>query len=77
VNPATEQRPNTLVQQLRECTRYTDVLNRRDQIATWMLGYPAGVVRGFPGNFETQTKTPVDADELRLNYNIPTNILFG
>jgi len=71
LNPATEQGPNTLVQQLREFTRCTDVLNRRDQIATWMLGYPAGVVRGFPGNRETQTKTPAVADELRLNYNIP------
>jgi len=71
LNPATEQGPNTLVQQLREFTRCTDVLNRQDQIASWMLGYPAGVVRGFPGNRETQTARPAIADELRLNYNIP------
>lgn len=71
LNPATVQGPNTLVQQLREFTRCTDVVNRRDQVASFMLGYPAGVVRGFPGNRETQTANPAIADELRLNYNIP------
>jgi len=71
LNPATEQGPNTLTQQLREFTRCTDTLNRRDQVASFMLGYPAGVVRGFPGNRETQTANPAIADEMRLNYNIP------
>jgi len=71
LNPATTQGPNTLVQQLREFTRCTDTLNRQDQVASWMLGYPAGVVRGFPGNRETQTTNPAIADEMRLNYNIP------
>ncbi|MBA3774536.1 MAG: DUF4331 domain-containing protein [Ramlibacter sp.] len=71
LNPATEQGPNTLVQQLREFTRCTDTTNRRDQVASFMLGYPAGVVRGFPGNRETQTASPATADMLRLNYNIP------
>ncbi len=71
LNPATEQGPNTLTQQLREFTRCTDTLNRRDQVASWMLGYPAGVVNGFPGNRETQTTNPAIADEMRLNYNIP------
>jgi hypothetical protein len=71
LNPATVQGPNTLVQQLREFTRCTDVVNRRDQVASFMLGYPAGVVRGFPGNRETQTANPAIADEMRLNYNIP------
>ena len=36
-----------------------------------MLGYPPGVVNGFPGNRETQSSKPAIADELRLNYNIP------
>jgi hypothetical protein len=71
LNPATEQGPNTLVQQLREFTRCTDVVNRRDQVASWMLGYPAGVVRGFPGNRETQTANPAIAEQMRLNYTIP------
>ncbi|MDQ3699962.1 MAG: DUF4331 domain-containing protein [Chloroflexota bacterium] len=71
LNPATAQGPNTLVQQLREFTRCTDTLNRQDQVASFMLGYPAGVVRGFPGNRETQTANPAIADLLRLNYNIP------
>lgn len=71
LNPETEQGPNTLVQQLREFTKCTDTLNRNDQVASWMLGYPAGVVRGFPGNRETQTKDPVAADLIRLNYNVP------
>ncbi len=71
LNPATVQGPNTLVQQLTEFTRCTDTLNRRDQVASWMLGYPAGVVNGFPGNRETQTAFPAIADEMRLNYNIP------
>jgi len=71
LNPATAQGPNTLTQQLREFTRCTDTLNRRDQVASFMLGYPAGIVRGFPGNRETQTANPAIADEMRLNYNIP------
>ncbi len=71
LNPANEQGPNTLVQQLREFTRCTDTLNRRDQVASFMLGYPAGTVNGFPGNRETQNRNPAIADELRLNYNIP------
>ena len=71
LNPATAQGPNTLVQQLREFTQCTDVVNRNDQVASWMLGYPAGVVRGFPGNRETQTAEPAVADLMRLNYNIP------
>ncbi len=70
LNPATVQGPNTLVQQLREFTRCTDVVNRRDQVASWMLGYPAGGVRGFPGNRETQTANPAISDQTRLNYNI-------
>jgi len=71
LNPATTQGPNTLVQQLREFTRCTDTANRQDQIAAWMLGFPPGVVNGFPGNRETQTATPAIADLMRLNYNIP------
>ena len=71
LNPAKVQGPNTLVQQLKEFTGCTDVLNRRDQVASWMLGYPAGVVNGFPGNRETQTANPAIADMMRLNYNIP------
>jgi len=71
LNPASVQGPNTLVQQLTEFTRCTDTLNRRDQVASFMLGYPAGVVNGFPGNRETQTANPAIADEMRLNYNIP------
>ncbi|MGI9045272.1 MAG: DUF4331 domain-containing protein [Burkholderiales bacterium] len=71
LNPATVQGPNTLVQQLTEFTRCTDTLNRRDQVASWMLGYPAGVVNGFPGNRETQTANPAISDQMRLNYNIP------
>lgn len=71
LNPATVQGPNTLVQQLTEFTACTDTLNRRDQVASFMLGYPAGVVNGFPGNRETQTANPAVADEMRLNYNIP------
>ena len=70
LNPATAQGPNTLVQQLRELTQCTDTANRRDQVASWMLGYPAGVVRGFPGNRETQTANPAIAEMIRLNYNI-------
>ena len=71
LNPATTQGPNTLVQQLRDFTQCTDTVNRQDQIASWMLGYPAGVVNGFPGNRETQTAQPAIADLMRLNYNIP------
>ena len=71
LNPAAEQGPNTLVQQLREFTRCTDTLNRNDQIASWMLGYPAFVVRAFPGNRETQTPNPAVSDQMRLNYTIP------
>ena len=71
LNPATTQGPNTLVQQLRDFTQCTDTVNRQDQIASWMLGYPAGVVNGFPGNRETQTTRPAIADLMRLNYNIP------
>jgi len=71
LNPATELGPNTLVQQLREFTQCTDTTNRRDQVASWMLGYPAGVVNGFPGNRETQTANPAISDQMRLNYNIP------
>ncbi len=75
LNPATQQGPNTLTQQLREFTRCTDTLNRRDQVASFMLGYPAGVVNGFPGNRETQTLNPAIADEMRLNYNIPPSLV--
>ena len=71
LNPALAQGPNTLTQQLKEVILCTDTLNRRDQVASFMLGYPAGVVNGFPGNRETQTANPAIADELRLNYNIP------
>lgn len=71
LNPASEQGPNTLTQQLKEFVVCTDTLNRRDQIASFMLGYPAGTVNGFPGNRETQTANPAIADEMRLNYNIP------
>lgn len=71
LNPATTQGPNTLVQQLKDFTQCTDTVNRQDQIASWMLGYPAGVVNGFPGNRETQTARPAVADMMRLNYNIP------
>ncbi|MEJ7668592.1 MAG: DUF4331 domain-containing protein [Casimicrobiaceae bacterium] len=71
LNPASVQGPNTLVQQLTEFTRCTDTLNRQDQVASWMLGYPAGVVNGFPGNRETQTANPAIADMMRLNYTIP------
>ena len=71
LNPAFEQGPNTLTQQLREFTRCTETTNRKDQIASWMLGYPAGIVRGFPGNRETQRANPSVADLMRLNYNIP------
>jgi len=71
LNPETTQGPNTLVQQLRDFTQCTDTVNRQDQIASWMLGYPAGVVNGFPGNRETQTTRPAIADLMRLNYNIP------
>ena len=71
LNPGFEQGPNTLVQQLREFTRCTETTNRNDQIASWMLGYPAGVVRGFPGNRETQRPNPAVSDQMRLNYNIP------
>lgn len=71
LNPATQQGPNTLTQQLNEFTHCTDTLNRRDQVISFMLGYPAGRVNGFPGNRETQTSHPAFADELRLNYNIP------
>ncbi|MCA1677157.1 MAG: DUF4331 domain-containing protein, partial [Actinobacteria bacterium] len=53
LNPATTQGPNTLVQQLRDFTQCTDTVNRQDQIASWMLGYPPLVVNGFPGNRET------------------------
>jgi len=77
LNPATTQGPNTLVQQLRDFTQCTDTVNRQDQIASWMLGYPAGVVNGFPGNRETQTATPAIADLMRLNYNIPPTPLGG
>lgn len=72
LNPATTQGPNTLVQQLRDFTQCTDTVNRHDQIASFMLGYPAGVVNGFPGNRETQTSRPALADLMRLNYNIPS-----
>ncbi|HEY9402665.1 MAG TPA: DUF4331 domain-containing protein [Pyrinomonadaceae bacterium] len=71
LNPAITQGPNTLVQQLRDFTQCTDTVNRQDQIASWMLGYPPGVVNGFPGNRETQTTRPAIADLIRLNYNIP------
>ena len=71
LNPATTQGPNTLVQQLRDFTQCTDTVNRQDQIASWMLGYPPLVVNGFPGNRETQTTRPAIADLMRLNYNIP------
>ncbi len=71
LNPGFEQGPNTLVQQLREFTKCTDTTGRNDQIASWMLGYPAGVVRGFPGNRETQRPNPVVSDQMRLNYTIP------
>ncbi|MCA1600761.1 MAG: DUF4331 domain-containing protein [Acidobacteria bacterium] len=71
LNPATTQGPNTLVQQLRDFTQCTDTVNRQDQIASWMLGYPPLVVNGFPGNRETQTTRPAVADLMRLNYNIP------
>lgn len=71
LNPALEQGPNTLVQQLREFTKCTETINRRDQIASWMTGYPPAVVRGFPGNRETQTSNPVLSDQIRLNYRIP------
>ncbi|MCA1601456.1 MAG: DUF4331 domain-containing protein, partial [Acidobacteria bacterium] len=77
LNPATTQGPNTLVQQLRDFTQCTDTVNRKDQIASWMLGYPAGVVNGFPGNRETQTAQPAIADLMRLNYNIPPTALGG
>jgi len=77
LNPATTQGPNTLVQQLRDFTQCTDTLNRKDQIASFMLGYPAGVVNGFPGNRETQTARPAVADLQRLNYNIPPTPLGG
>ena len=70
LNPAAEQGPNTLVQQLKEVIICTDTSRRRDQLYSFMLGYPSGTVNGFPGNYETQ-KSPVFADELRLNYNIP------
>ncbi|MGI9106814.1 MAG: DUF4331 domain-containing protein [Pyrinomonadaceae bacterium] len=70
LNPATTQGPNTLVQQLRDFTQCTDTVNRNDQIASWMLGYPPGVVNGFPGNRETQTTRPAIADLMRLNYTI-------
>ena len=71
LNPAFEQGPNTLTQQLREFTRCTETTNRNDQIASFMLGYPPLVVRGFPGNRETQSREPAISDQLRLNYNIP------
>ncbi|HXG70496.1 MAG TPA: DUF4331 domain-containing protein, partial [Gemmatimonadaceae bacterium] len=71
LNPGFEQGPNTLVQQLREFTKCTETTNRNDQIASFMLGYPAGIVRGFPGNRETQRRNPVISDQMRLNYNIP------
>ena len=70
LNPGFEQGPNTLTQQLREFTKCTATTDRNDQIASWMLGYPAGVVRGFPGNRETQTLNPAISDQMRLNYNI-------
>jgi hypothetical protein len=71
LNPATTKGPNSLENQLREFTQCTDTLNRQDQIASFMLGYPPGVVNGFPGNRETQTAQPAIADLMRLNYNIP------
>lgn len=71
LNPATTKGPNSLEQQLRDFTQCTDTVNRQDQIASFMLGYPPGVVMGFPGNRETQTARPAVADLMRLNYNIP------
>ncbi len=71
LNPGFEQGPNTLTQQLREFTRCTETVNRNDQIASFMLGYPPGLVRGFPGNRETQATSQRLSDQIRLNYNIP------
>lgn len=75
LNPATAQGPNTLTQQLKEFVTCTDTTNRNDQVAAWMLGFPAGVVNGFPGNRDTQSAQPAIADEMRLNYNIPPSVV--
>ena len=71
LNPGTSQGPNAWVSRLKELVPCTDVTQREDQVASFMLGYPPGVVNGFPGNRETQSSRPAIADELRLNYNIP------
>lgn len=88
LNPGTSQSPDAIVPRLRALILCTDVTNRRDQVASWMQGYPAGVVYpggvvppipipalAFPGNRETQTQRPVVADMIRLNYNIPPAII--
>ena len=36
-------------------------------------GIPAGVIPYFPGNQNTESGTPVRAEMLRLNYNVPPN----
>jgi len=73
VNPGARKGPNSLEAMLRMITQCTAVANRLDQEASWLLGYPAGVVNGFPGNRETQTPRPAIAEVMRLNYspNIP------
>jgi len=75
LNPSTAQGPNTLTQQLKEFVKCTDTTNRKDQVAAWMQGFPAGVVNGFPGNRDTQSAQPAIADEMRLNYNIPPSVV--
>ena len=70
-NPGTSQSADAIVPRLRDFIPCTDLVNRNDQVASWLLGYPAGVVNGFPGNRETQTARPAIADMIRLNYNIP------
>jgi len=75
LNPGTSQSNNALIPRLKDFIPCTDLTNRNDQVASWMLGYPAGVVNGFPGNRETQTTRPAIAEMMRLNYNIPPSLV--
>ena len=71
VNPGTSQGPLALVPLLNTLTGCTPVTGRTDLETILLLGIPGGLLPGFPGNRKTQTATPVPADLLRLNYNIP------
>jgi hypothetical protein len=70
VNPMQNQGAGALVPVLNSLTNCTPVNGRDDLQLALLTGIPEGALPGFSGNMDTQQKTPVRADMLRLNYNI-------